>query len=149
VEKVEVVRRFAAPPQAVWDVYTDHARWSEWAGFPGSRLERQGAPQPNGVGAVRCFGAGPFRVYEEVLGFEPPKRMTYRVTRGFVPLRNHAGEVRFEPEGGGTRVTWRCRFDPSLPGLGGVLRAGITRSFRRALEGLARHHFPDRPAGGR
>ena len=27
--------RFSASPQAVWDVYSDHARWSEWAGTPG------------------------------------------------------------------------------------------------------------------
>ena len=143
MQQVEVERRFSAPPQAVWDVYTDHARWSEWAGFARSWLEVEGRPDRNGSGAVRAFGSGPVRAFEEVLDFEPPKRMTYRLVRGGLPLRDHLGEVVFEPDGDGTRVVWRCRFESKLPGLGGLLRVAVTRVFRQALEGLARRHFPD------
>ena len=143
VKHVEVERRFDAPREAVWEVYTDHARWSEWAGFPGSRLEVEGRPDRNGSGAVRALGAGPLRAREEVLDFEPPKRMTYRVLGGPLPLRHHLGEVRFEPDGDGPRVVWRCRFESALPGLGPLLRVFVTRTFRRALDGLARRHFPD------
>jgi hypothetical protein len=46
--------------------------------------------------------------------------------------------VLFEPDGEGTRVTWRCRFDSRIPGLGGLQRLLITRMFRKALDGLAR-----------
>jgi uncharacterized protein YndB with AHSA1/START domain len=141
MQKVEVVRSFPAPPQAVWDAYTDHARWSEWAGFPKSWLEVPGQPDRNGTGAVRGFGAGGVKVLEEVLDFEPPKRMTYRLIKGPMPIANHLGEVRFEPEQGGTRVVWGCQFDSKIPGLGGLLRLFITRTFRTALEGLARHSF--------
>ena len=143
MQHVEVTRRFSAPPQAVWDVYNDHARWNEWAGFKESRLDVKGSPDPNGTGAVRCFGSNGMRAYEEVLDFDPPRRMTYQVVRGGPPIRNHRGEVSFEPDGDGTRVVWRCRFDSRVPGLGWLLQAGITRVFRNALEGLARHSFPD------
>lgn len=135
---VEVVRRYAAPPERVFEIYTDHARWSEWSGLPGSRLVREGRPHRNGVGAVRTFTGG---VREEVVDFEPPRRMTYRVVGGLVPFREHFGEVEFEPDGQGTRVVWRCRFEPLIPGTGWLLARGITGVFARALDGLGRRGF--------
>ena len=141
MQQVEVVRTFAEPPERVFAVYTDHAGWSRWAGIGSSRLEVAGRTHRNGAGAVRVLGPGPFAAREEVLDFEPPRRMTYRVVGGGM-LRNHLGEVLFEPDGGGTRIVWRCRFDPAIPGLGGLLRAFVTRIFRRALEGLAERGLP-------
>jgi len=142
MQQVEVERRFDAPPAQVWRVYTDHAGWSAWAGLGSSRLATEGHPDRNGVGAVRCFTTGPTSVYEEVLSFEPPKRMTYRVVRGGIPIMtNHFGEVLFEPDGAGTRLIWRCRFDSSVPGLGAPMRWLITRLFTRALAGLAKRGF--------
>ena len=138
VRRVEVQHRFNASPQAVWDVYSDHARWSEWAGTPGSRLVVRGHPDPNGVGAVRGFVGG---MREEVLTFDPPKRMTYTVIAGLFPVKDHEGEVVFEADGDGTLVTWRCRFKSKIPGLGGLLERVVTGTFRRGLEGLERHSF--------
>lgn len=142
MQHVEVERRFAAPPAQVWKVYTDHAGWSAWAGLGRARLETEGHPDRNGVGAVRCFTTGGVSVFEEVLSFEPPKRMTYRVVRGGIPImKDHLGEVLLEPDGAGTRLIWRCRFDSSVPGLGAPMRWLVTRLFRRALEGLAKRGF--------
>jgi SAM-dependent methyltransferase/uncharacterized protein YndB with AHSA1/START domain len=142
MQHVEVERRFAAPPAQVWKVYTDHAGWSAWAGLGRARLETEGHPDRNGVGAVRCFTTGGVSVFEEVLSFEPPKRMTYRVVRGGIPImKDHLGEVLLEPDGAGTRLIWRCRFDSSLPGLGPPMRWLVTRLFRRALAGLAKRGF--------
>jgi uncharacterized protein YndB with AHSA1/START domain len=144
VEHVEVERHFDARPEDVFAVYSDHAGWSAWAGFRRSWLEKEGSPDRNGVGAVRGFGSGGVRVFEEVREFEPPRRMTYAVVRGGLPMKNHLGEVLFAPEGDGTRVTWRCRFESRVPGLGWVQRLIVRRVFRTALDGLARHAFPDR-----
>ena len=142
MRKVEVTQTINAPVQAVWDRYTDHVSWTEWAGLGHVQLEREGTPPPNGVGCVRVFSnAGLKLIYEEVLSFEPPRRMTYRIVRGPVPIRNHLGEVVFEPADGGTRITWRCQFDSTIPGLGGLFRTIITRLFRNALVSLARTRF--------
>ena len=142
MQHVRAERRYPASPQAVWDVYTDHAGWKEWAGMPSSVVTRPGAPDPNGSGCIRQLGAGPSQALEEVLDFEPPKRMTYRVVGGPMPIRDHLGEVLFEPDGDGTRIVWTCRFESTVPGLGWPLRLGITAFFRMALRGLARVHFP-------
>jgi len=144
VQHVEVTRRFSALPQAVWDVSTDHAGWKDWAGFATSRLETEGSPDRNGVGAVRVLGSGGVNAIEEITEFDAPKRMVYRLVGGAAPLKNHQGELVFEPDGEGTRVTWRCRFDSKIPGLGFLMRAGISRMFARALAGLERHSFASR-----
>lgn len=142
MQQVEVTRRIRGSPQAVFDTYTDHLGWPEWGG-PSARLEREGDPAPNGTGCIRVLGPGPLAVHEEILSFEPPKRMTYRIVKGLLPLRDHFGEVDFTPEGDGTRVVWRCRFESRVPGLGPLLRVVIAQLFRRVLDGLARHRFPD------
>jgi uncharacterized protein YndB with AHSA1/START domain len=144
VRHVEAVRRFDAPPEDVFRVYTDHAGWSEWSGLGASRLEREGSPDRNGVGAVRALGPPILPAREEVLEFEPPRRMVYRVLSGGLPMRDHRGEVTFEPDDDGTRVVWRCRFESRVPGLGAAMAWLVTRVFERALDGLARRHFPDR-----
>jgi len=145
VEHVVVTKQFAASRNAVWDVYTDHVSWNDWAHIGRVRLERQGRPSPNGVGCVRVISAGGISVREEVLSFDAPETMTYRVVRGGLPIKNHLGEVRFvEDPSGLTTVTWQCRFESRIPGLGFVWKAIIAKVFRDALEGLATGPFSRR-----
>jgi uncharacterized protein YndB with AHSA1/START domain len=147
VQHIEVVRRIAGPPEAVFSVYTDHAAWADWGGVGTARIEREGDPPPNGSGCVRVLGPGRFAAWEEILDFVPGKRMTYRIVKGGLPIRDHFGEVLFEPDGadgGGTRIVWRCRFESRIPGLGPLFRAGVARLFRGVLDGMAKQNFPER-----
>lgn len=141
MQRVEVQQLIRAPVQAVWDRYTDHRSWTDWAGLGRVTLERAGEPPPNGVGCLRRISNGGFSVVEEVVTFEPPRRMTYRIVRGGLPIRDHLGEVLFEPRSDGTLVTWRCRFTSSIPGLGGLFRLLVMRLFRKALAALARQRL--------
>jgi len=138
MQHVEVKQEISAPVQAVWDRYTNHRSWTDWAGMGVVTLDREGVPSPNGVGCVRKISSGGMRVYEEVLSFDIPRRMTYRVVKGGIPIKDHLGEVIFEPRGKGTLVTWRCRFNSRVPGLGGPFRILITWLFGSALRSLAR-----------
>lgn len=138
MQQVEVHHHLRAPIERVWARYTDHASWTTWAGLGRVTLAREGTPAPNGSGCVRQFAAGGMGLQEEVLTFEPPHRMTYRICRGGGPIADHHGEVLMQPRDGGTDVTWRCRFRSRLPGLGGLMRLGIARTFRGALRGLER-----------
>jgi uncharacterized protein YndB with AHSA1/START domain len=138
MQHVEVEEVVEAPVERVWARYTDHVSWSEWAGMGRVRLERQGEPPPNGVGCVRVIGSAGVAVHEEVLRFEAPRFMSYRVVRGGIPIDNHLGEVFFEAHPRGTLVRWCCRFDSRVPGLGGAFRRLIQFLFARALRGLKR-----------
>jgi len=146
VQKIEVRHVFDKPVQAVWDRYTDHVGWTKWAGLGTARLTREGVPAPNGVGCVRAFSrAGITAVQEEVTSFDPPRRMTYRIVKGGGPIKDHRGEVVFEPHPDGTLLTWRVQFRSGIPGLGGILRAMIEGMFRRALAHLDEHLRDGRP----
>lgn len=134
---IEVERSFSQPAERVFRRYTDHEGWSEWAGLGRVRLVREGSPDRNGVGAVRAFALTP-GLREEVVRFEPSSVMAYRVTAGPMPFDQHHGEVRFEPEGSGTRLIWQISLRPLLPGVGWVLERGLTLLFRRMLGRLAR-----------
>jgi len=138
VQHVEVQQFFRVPIERVFARYNDHLSWGEWSGLGRVRLAREGVPPPNGVGCVREFSTGGVTVQEEVITYEPPQRMSYRLIRGPVPMKDHLGEAHFEARDGGTLLTWRCRFNSRIPGLGGVQRLMITRLFRNALRGLAR-----------
>jgi uncharacterized protein YndB with AHSA1/START domain len=138
VQHVEVSRDFAAPVERVWACYTDHRGWSRWARLGRVTLAREGQPTADGVGCVRVIGSGLLAVHEEVRVFEPPNRMVYALVKGAVPIRNHEGEVTFAtlPDGQ-TRITWRCRFDSIVPGLGPVIRGAVARMFAQVLARMA------------
>ena len=137
MQQVQVMRRFAAPIERVFDRYTDWVSWTQWAGMGRVTLAQEGRPSPNGVGCVRRIANPGVAMDEEIVTFERPGRIAYRIVRGPMPMRDHLGEVTFEPDGTGTRVTWGCRFNATIPFLGAPLRWLIARVFRKALEGLA------------
>lgn len=138
--EIMVQKRIPATPESVWDVYTDHRGWERWAGVKEVVLRREGEPPPNGVGASRVIRAGGIAIEEEIVEFDPPRRMTYRLIAG-APIRDHRGEVLLDATGDGTLVTWRVSFMPRIPFTGGLLARVLERNLRRVLERLAAYPF--------
>src|SRR5262245_31264932 len=116
----ELDSEIAAPVERVWAVLSDHAGWQAWAGVQEVVLRQQGDPPPNGLGAIRVLRRGGLAIEEEVVAFEPPHRLVYRVCAG-IPVRECEAEVRLAAAGGRTRVNWRVRLRPLLPGTGWLL----------------------------
>jgi uncharacterized protein YndB with AHSA1/START domain len=136
--QIEVRQHVAAPPARVFALYTDHVGWEKWAGVKEVVLRQKGDPPPNGLGAIRVIRARGMAIEEEVTAFQPPARMAYRLVAG-APVRDHEGVVTFEPDGGGTRVTWTVRFRPLVPGTGWLLRRVLEGGLRDVLDKLATH----------
>jgi uncharacterized protein YndB with AHSA1/START domain len=114
MHRIEIERVIGAPPEEVFARYTDHAAWTEWAGTGRVSLAREGTTDRNGVGCVRAFESA-LGLQEEVIEFDPPRHMAYRVVRGGFPLKDHRGEVRFEPHPRGTRIVWSVRMASRVP----------------------------------
>jgi uncharacterized protein YndB with AHSA1/START domain len=134
---VEMEQRFAAPPERVFALLTDHVAFGRFVGANIS-VEKPGNPPPNGLGAVRMVRARGTAVREEVIRWEPPQAMDYRVIGG-APLRNHLGQLRLTPDGAGTKLHYRISFD--MPWfLGGGATAGfVARQLHRQIgDGLAK-----------
>ncbi|HEY2429280.1 MAG TPA: SRPBCC family protein [Acidimicrobiales bacterium] len=138
----EVTAHSPAPPEAVFAVLADIPRWHEWGGpaIRQSVRERPGAPEPDGVGAVRKLGGWPVYSREEIVEFSPPSHMAYVMRSGW-PVRGYRADVKITPGaagGGGTAIHWRGGFDaPAVPGTGGALRLLYSRVVGRLARGLA------------
>jgi uncharacterized protein YndB with AHSA1/START domain len=107
----EIVRRvsIAAPPGTVFEVLTDHRRYIDFLPLRGAKLEREGVPAPNGVGAVRASRLIGPPIREEVTAYEPPRRFAYKMLSG-LPMRDYHGEVALtEGPGGSTEVSYIVR----------------------------------------
>lgn len=141
-----VLRQFiAAPVEAVWSVATDHCGLGRWL-VPGAKvhLDPEGSPTPNGAGAVRVIETMGYKTIERVIDFEPHRRMTYTVQRGF-PVHDHLGEMLLDEADGGTEVVWTVRFRPKLPGTGPLLALVVRQVIGGGLKRLARLPFEAKP----
>jgi uncharacterized protein YndB with AHSA1/START domain len=137
VHEIVIQQRFAAAPARVFELVTDHVGFGRWVGAD-IRLEHPGEPPPNGLGAVRVIHVRGLAIREEVIRFEAPHAMDYRVIGG-APFRDHLGEVRVEPDNGGARLDYRIRFAwPWFAG-GALVGALLARQLEREIAGgLAR-----------
>jgi uncharacterized protein YndB with AHSA1/START domain len=135
--EIVMEQRFAAPPARVFEAITDHVAFGRFMGAD-IRVEREGTPAPNGLGALRVVRARGTAVREEVVRWEPPHAMDYRVVSG-APLRDHLGTIRIEPDGPGARVTYRIRFGWPWWGGGAFIGERIARTLEREITaGLGR-----------
>ncbi|HEX5614088.1 MAG TPA: SRPBCC family protein [Acidimicrobiia bacterium] len=127
----------SAPPEAVWALLADARGWTAWTRFTHASLEREGDPPPDGVGAIRCFGTKRQQSREEVVHFEPPRQLSYRLLKG-LPIDDYRADVVLTPDGTGTRVDWTGRFHARRPGTGWFWRAFLTLALRDFSKRLAR-----------
>ena len=129
----------AAPQQVAWEVMTDHELYARWVPRSQVELEVAGSPEPNGVGAVRVFRIGPVGTYEEITAFEPPHRMTYRVLKIPLPVRNMRSELVLVPseDARSCDLHWDSWFEPVIPFTGGVLRQVLASSVAKMAAGIA------------
>lgn len=132
-----IQRQVAAPPETVFEVLTDHRRYSEITPLRKSELEREGEPAPNGVGAVRVLSTVGPPLREEVVAYEPPSRFSYKLLAG-LPVRDHLGTVELTPRDGGTHVVYAVRTTPTVPLLGGVVVAAVKLGVGQLIGGIAK-----------
>jgi uncharacterized protein YndB with AHSA1/START domain len=146
LRRYRVSRHVAADPTTVWNVISDHAGMADWTPYHRSVVERPGQPHPNGMGAVRAlYLVGP-PTREQVITFEPPRRLRYKLLSG-LPFRDYVGEVTVEPAGTGTQLVTELRFRTRIPGsqvFGPIaIRLG-TNGAARLAEKRAKHRPPER-----
>jgi hypothetical protein len=126
----------AAPIEVVWARLADINTWSEWGQWDETTRTRDGDPPPDGVGAMRRFRRGRRTHEEEVVAFEPPRRLAYEVRSG-LPVRDYHAEVTLEPVGDGTRIVWESQFDGANPVGGWVMHQVLKRFMPSTTKRLA------------
>lgn len=110
----------AVPPEQVFDFLSDLRRHSEWAATLGNVSQHSEGPPT--VGAtyeaqerMREGGNAGDATFAELTALERPHRIAWNArteaTGGPMAMRSQ-WEFLIEPDGGGSRVTQRMRFDP-------------------------------------
>ena len=133
-----VEARSTAPVEVVWPLLGEAGRWRDWSFLTASGLERQGAPDPDGVGAIRKFTRVGIGSREEVVAWDPPHHLGYRILSGF-PVRDYRADVTLEAAGTGTRIEWAGSYTPRWPGTGPLLQAVLARMMQRFADDVARY----------
>ncbi len=129
-----------ASPDVVWASLADHESMPGWWPLKTVSLIVEGAPDRNGVGAVRQMRGPGFTLEEEVTDWQPNFGYNYSLRKG-APLKDHRGSVRILPRGEGSLVQWRIQFRPTIPGTGALnqwllrkLIGYVMKKLKRQLE---------------
>lgn len=130
-------RQVAAPPEIVFDVLTDHRRYTEITALRKAELEREGEQTPNGLGAIRVLTVAGPPMREEVIAYDPPHRFSYKLLSG-LPVRDHVGTVELSPHEGGTEITYAVKTTPTIPLVGSAFMALMKKGIRDLIGGVAR-----------
>jgi uncharacterized protein YndB with AHSA1/START domain len=133
---IRVERRLDAPPEAVFEVLADHARYDRFDGVRRAELVNPGERDRNGIGAVRWVWLGPLRFEEEITAFEPPTRFDYLIREvKTLPFRHDGGSIRLARVDGGTEAVWTSSFEIPIPVVGAVLDRIFARRLERGFAG--------------
>ena len=135
--EVRVEARIEAPPLEVWRWISHHEGMPRWMPVREVVRRRAGAPEPDGVGAIRTVKAGGLAFDEEIVDAKPGERLEYRLIGG-APLREHRGVVRLSADGEGTLLVWTVGFRPWIPGTGFLVEREVRRLLEGGVRGLAR-----------
>jgi uncharacterized protein YndB with AHSA1/START domain len=140
-DHVEARIEVKAPAGVIWAALADSRSWPTWSRNDSAELVREGDPAPDGVGAIRIFRTGRITVREEIVAFEPERRVVYKLLAG-LPARDYEGEVTLTPSAGDPDVTvlvWGSTWRPRYPLSGWALRLGFQQVVNRWSADLARH----------
>jgi uncharacterized protein YndB with AHSA1/START domain len=142
MRSVHVTRTIPGPPEPIFDLLADHAKYDHFRPIHGSELLTEGKPPPNGVGAVRRIKVRPLVFDEEITAYDRPSRLDYLIIKLNVPFKHDGGSITLTPDGNATRVDWRSSFSVPTPVVGGaqelVWQPVLARGFRRTLEDVER-----------
>ncbi|WP_436771864.1 SRPBCC family protein [Yinghuangia sp. YIM S09857] len=137
--RTEATARSSAPPEAIWALLADGPNWPTWTPIGAYKLERPGPADRDGLGSIRIFSTkrptGTVHLREEIVEFEPGKRLRYVVHSG-LPVRGYEGTVELFPDSDGTTITWSSVFEAN-PLLGRLVRRSLQGVVEACAKGLA------------
>ncbi len=126
----------SASPEQVWAVLADIGNIAEWN--PGVEHSQQTSTGDVAVGATRrCELGGKNYLDEEVVLFEPYRRMTICVTDSNLPFESAYIRFMLEPSGEHTMVSVSPDYQLKYGWLGQLLDKLMVRTqYRKGMQGL-------------
>ena len=132
--EVRVTAESAAAPYKVTTLLADGTTWPQWSPIGEAWIDKESEAV---VGEVRRFKTGRTVSVEEVVAYEPGRRLQYRLLEG-LPLRNYLSTIDVEYVDGGSTITWHSTFEVKRAGTGGFYRWMLRRFLQDMVDGLAK-----------
>ena len=102
----------------VWEAISDYEGYTRFKGFDLAKVLKEGDKERNGLGTVRevhCMGS---KFVENIVVFEPPSLLEYKVVKCSRPLGHKIGRIELIPRGEGTEIHWLTVFWLKIPCIG-------------------------------
>jgi Polyketide cyclase / dehydrase and lipid transport len=132
--EIDITASLDASPDALFAWLGDSTSWPDWTPIDQCEIVHPG--DRAGLGEVRVFTNGRFKVREAIVERVSGRRLTYTLLDG-LPLRDYRAEIDLSPEGDGTRLRWHTTFSSKRPGLGWAYRRALRKATRQFIDGLA------------
>jgi hypothetical protein len=144
-QRIEHRATTAAGPATVYALLRAGATWPEWSPIESFELERPGAEEPEGVGAVRVLRSGRVTGRDTIVELVGDRRFSYTHASS-LPVKDYRGDVDLEPVDGGTAIRWVAEFAPKIPGTGPLMRRALDGFVASLASGLAERATADAAA---
>ncbi len=119
---------------AVWALFADASKWSQWGSWSKVEVEGGGEQRP---GAIRILDRGRFHVRERITDWVPRERTGYELLDG-MNVQNYRSTVTLEDApSGGTLIRWRSSYDRASPFTALVLRLAVRDAAKRLAKAAA------------
>jgi uncharacterized protein YndB with AHSA1/START domain len=127
-----------ATAEQVWAVVTDYAGYARFPGITSANLRTPGRTHPAGVGAIREVKAGAATFLEEIVEFDAPRRLVYKIIESRpIKIDHEFGCMQLTARGDQTDLEWESRGKVGVPLVGALLDYlmgfVLQRSFERVL----------------
>ncbi|AXT39540.1 SRPBCC family protein [Alteromonas sp. BL110] len=107
---IHVARTINKPIEEVFSILSDHVNYEQFKAIEQSNLLVKGKLETNGLGAVREIISGGSNLHEEIVAYDPPYKLGYKVVKSKpLPYDHQLGEITLKEEGEKTHVTWRSK----------------------------------------
>ena len=110
-----------APVERVWNLISDHEGYIRLTDVTSAELLREGKVERNGIGALREIHFRGVEFVEEILVFDSPRCLEYKVVRCSLPIDHERGLIELAEHGNGTEIRWTTLFQFTTPVIGPLL----------------------------
>lgn len=122
---VKLERTIRAPLADVFEWLTDATNFQRVPVIRRVTPVRPGDLVEHGVGAVRLLVTPLARLIEEIVEYEPPRLIRYKLLSSCPPMRVQDGCLEFKETAAGTWIRWTAHFEVAAPLFADVWTAGM------------------------
>ena len=133
METIDVNIHIDAPIEQVWELFADYEGYTDIKEVSSAKLLQEGRDERAGVGAVREARLQGIKFVEDIVIFEPPNCLEYRVKKCTMPIRHEIGRMEFTPSNDGTDLHWTSRFEFPVPLVGKRLEPFLCRRMNKTF----------------